>query len=123
MLRFDARTHAQIRYLSLHDERYLRCFKGHGKPVVGLEMSPKEDLFASASLDETVRIWDLRSTDCVAALRYSSNGEQSRPAVAFDPQGVVLAAAISGGQTKASDALTRSCSMVRPSPPPPCPSL
>jgi COMPASS component SWD2 len=88
----------QIRYLSLHDNRYLRVFQGHSRSVVAVEMSPKEDVFASASLDGTIRIWDLRSTDCQAAMHFSGEGE--RPAVAFDPQGVVLAAAISGGQTK-----------------------
>ena len=114
MFHADLCDRAQLRYLSLHDERYLRCFKGHTKPVVALEMSPKEDLFASAALDDTVRIWDLRSTDCAAALRYSGNGELSRPAVAFDPQGVVLAAAISGGQTKVSDALVARCAAHAP---------
>lgn len=88
----------QIRYLSLHDNRFLRTFKGHSKTIVAVEMSPKEDVFASASLDDTIRIWDLRSTDCQAAMRFDGGG--GRPAVAFDPQGVVLAVAISGGQTK-----------------------
>ena len=56
-----------IRYLSLHDNRYLRFFKGHTDRVVALEMSPKEDSFASAAADDTVRLWDLRTTDCAAA--------------------------------------------------------
>jgi len=116
----------EIRYLSLHDERYLRCFKAHTKPVVALEMSPKDDLFASAALDDTARIWDLRSTDCVAVMRFASEGE--RPAVSFDPKGMVLAAAIGDGQTKlfdvrayergpfatfTPDASTKSCSCIK----------
>jgi WD40 repeat protein len=95
-------TRTQIRYLCLHDGQYLRTFKGHSKPVVSLEMSPKEDIFASASLDDTIRIWDLRSTDCQAVMHFASGGE--RPAVAFDDKGVVLAAAICG-QTKVCWAL------------------
>lgn len=60
-------------------------------------MSPKEDLFATASLDDTARLWDLRSTDCAAVMRIPSSG--FTPTVAFDPQGVVLAA-VCAGQTK-----------------------
>ncbi|KAL1521158.1 hypothetical protein AB1Y20_022711 [Prymnesium parvum] len=96
----SAQEDGEIRYLSLHDDRYLRYFKAHTKRVVSLELSPKEDLFASAALDDTARIWDLRSTDCTAVMRFASEGEQ--PAVAFDPQGVVLAAACAG-QTKLFD--------------------
>ena len=60
-----------IRYLSLHDNRYLRFFKGHTDRVVALEMSPKEDTFASASADDTVRLWDLRTTDCTGVIRFA----------------------------------------------------
>eukprot|EP00908_Phaeocystis_cordata_P024239 Transcript_671.p1 GENE.Transcript_671~~Transcript_671.p1 ORF type:complete len:319 (+),score=125.53 Transcript_671:145-1101(+) len=89
-----------IRYLSLHDNRYLRFFKGHTDRVVALEMSPKEDSFASAAADDTVRLWDLRTTDCTGVMRFSGG---HRAAIAFDPQGLVFAAAGGGGQTKLFD--------------------
>lgn len=82
-----------IRYLSLHDNRYLRAFEAHTAEVVALEMSPKEDFFASASLDDTARMWDLRSTDCAGVMRFAAGGG-NRPAVAFDPCGLVFAAAL-----------------------------
>lgn len=50
-----------IRYMSLHDNKYLRYFKGHTNKVVSLEISPEDDTFISASLDGSVRFWDLRS--------------------------------------------------------------
>jgi COMPASS component SWD2 len=53
-----------IRYMSLHDNKYLRYFKGHESLVVSMEMSPADDMFISAGLDNTVRIWDLRSPAC-----------------------------------------------------------
>lgn len=52
-----------IRYLSLHDNKYLRYFKGHKSRVTSLCMSPEDDTFMSASEDKTVRLWDLRSTN------------------------------------------------------------
>ena len=39
-----------LRYLSLHDNRYLRYFKGHSEQVTTLCLSPKSDLFMSAAL-------------------------------------------------------------------------
>ena len=33
-----------IRYLSLHDNKYLRYFIGHTKTVVCLSMSPLDDM-------------------------------------------------------------------------------
>jgi len=89
-----------IRYLSLHDNRYLRFFKGHTDRVVALEMSPKEDTFASASADDTVRLWDLRTTDCTGVIRFTGG---HRAAIAFDLQGMVFAASGGGGQTKMYD--------------------
>ena len=52
------------RYLSLHDNKFLRYFKGHTKRVISLEMSPADDTFMSGSVDNTVRLWDLRSPTC-----------------------------------------------------------
>ena len=90
-----------VRYLSLHDNRYLRAFRAHTAAVVALEMSPKEDILASASMDDTARLWDLRTVNCQGVLRFEGRGH--RPAVAFDPQGLVFAAAVSGGIIKLFD--------------------
>ena len=38
-----------LRYLSLHDNQYVRYFKGHSARVTALAMSPKNDLFMSAA--------------------------------------------------------------------------
>ena len=50
-----------LRYWSLHDNRYLRYFKGHRAEVVGLCVSPKDDFLLSSSADGTCRLWDVRS--------------------------------------------------------------
>ncbi|KAK0135882.1 WD repeat-containing protein 82 [Merluccius polli] len=78
-----------IRYLSLHDNKYIRYFPGHNKRygqalfgrmvwaclfwtektmVTSLSMSPVDDTFISGSLDKTIRLWDLRSPNCQASL-------------------------------------------------------
>ena len=49
-------TDHALRYMSLHDNRYLRTFRAHTDRVVALEMSPKEDIMASASMDDTARL-------------------------------------------------------------------
>lgn len=38
-----------LRYLSLHDNQYVRYFRGHTARVSALAMSPKTDLFMSAA--------------------------------------------------------------------------
>ncbi|RTG88279.1 COMPASS component SWD2, partial [Schistosoma bovis] len=53
-----------IRYLSLHDNKYIRYFQSHTKRVVSLCMSPIDDTFLSGSMDSTIRLWDLRSPNC-----------------------------------------------------------
>lgn len=74
-----------IRYLSLHDNRYLRYFKGHRGRVVSLDVSPVDDAFLSAGLDSTIRLWDLRTNACQGLIRV-----QGRPTAAYDPQGMVF---------------------------------
>ncbi|KAL6052932.1 WD repeat-containing protein 82 [Balamuthia mandrillaris] len=75
-----------LRYLSLHDNRYLRYFKGHRDRVVSLAMSPINDSFLSGSMDKTVRMWDLRTNACQGLLRHVE-----RPSVAFDAPGLIFA--------------------------------
>lgn len=53
-----------LRYLSLHDNKYLRYFRGHENLITSVQVAPKDDLIMTASLDKTVRLWDLRSVNC-----------------------------------------------------------
>eukprot|EP00854_Cymbomonas_tetramitiformis_P020115 gene20115-24079_t len=68
-----------------HDPKY---FKGHRDRVVGVSMSPKNDTFMSASLDKTIRFWDLRNTACQGLLQTHCSGH---PCAAYDQQGLVFA--------------------------------
>ncbi|GAA6060873.1 hypothetical protein JCM10212_006253 [Sporobolomyces blumeae] len=75
-----------IRYLSLHDNNYLRYFKGHKKRVTSLAMSPQDDTFLSGATDDTVRLWDLRAATAQGLLNIAGH-----PCVAYDPSGSVFA--------------------------------
>lgn len=75
-----------IRYLSLHDNQYIRYFRGHKGMVNALEVSPIDDMFLSAGLDDTVRLWDLRSNSAQGILNIPSPS-----LAAFDPAAVVFA--------------------------------
>uniref|UniRef100_A0A674AS04 WD repeat domain 82 n=1 Tax=Salmo trutta TaxID=8032 RepID=A0A674AS04_SALTR len=70
-----------IRYLSLHDNKYIRYFPGHNKRVTALSMSPVDDTFISGSLDKTIRLWDLRSPNCQGLMHL-----QGKPVCSFDPE-------------------------------------
>ncbi|KAI8594306.1 WD40-repeat-containing domain protein, partial [Dissophora ornata] len=56
--------------------------------VTALEMSPLDDQFLAGS-EEAVRLWDLRSPNCQGAVSIIG-----RPAIAFDPSGLVFAVAL-----------------------------
>ncbi|KAK6350037.1 member of Set1p complex, histone methyl transferase [Orbilia brochopaga] len=77
-----------IRYLSLHDNSFIRYFKGHKQAVNCLEVSPLNDLFLSSSLDNTIRFWDLRSANCAGLLNIDAPAQ-----IAHDPTGVSFAVA------------------------------
>ncbi|XP_070558836.1 WD repeat-containing protein 82-like [Ptychodera flava] len=87
-----------IRYLSLHDNKYIRYFHGHTKKVVSLSMSPVDDTFLSGSLDKTIRLWDLRSPNCQGLMHL-----QGRPVCSFDPEGLIFGAGINSEMIKLYD--------------------
>ncbi|ODM90377.1 WD repeat-containing protein 82 [Orchesella cincta] len=87
-----------IRYLSLHDNKYLRYFPGHGGKVTTLCMSPTDDTFLSGSLDKTLRLWDLRSSNCQGLMHL-----QGKPVAAFDPEGLIFAAGVNNESIKLYD--------------------
>jgi len=87
-----------LRYLSLHDNKYIRYFPGHTKKVVTLCMSPIDDTFISGSLDKTVRLWDLKSPTCQGMMSLVG-----RPVAAFDPEGLIFAAGINSETVKLYD--------------------
>jgi len=87
-----------IRYLSLHDNKYIRYFPGHTKKVVTLCMSPIDDAFISGSMDKTIRLWDLRSQNCQGLMHLSG-----RPVAAFDPEGLIFAAGVNSESVKLYD--------------------
>ncbi|XP_057372682.1 WD repeat-containing protein 82-like [Daphnia carinata] len=87
-----------IRYLSLHDNKYIRYFPGHTKKVVALSMSPVDDMFLSGSMDKTLRLWDLRSPNCQGLMHLTS-----RPVAAFDPEGLIFAAGVNSESVKLYD--------------------
>eukprot|EP00731_Ephydatia_muelleri_P034088 Em0047g7a len=90
-----------VRFLSLHDNKFLRYFNGHTKRVVCLMMAPVNDIFLSGSLDRTIRLWDLRSPNCQGLMHL--NG---RPVASFDPEGLIFAAGIDSRQLKLYDLRT-----------------
>ncbi|GAB6022978.1 WD repeat-containing protein 82 [Chamberlinius hualienensis] len=87
-----------LRYLSLHDNKYIRYFPGHTKKVVTLCMSPIDDTFLSGSIDKTVRLWDLRSQSSQGVMHFPG-----RPVAAFDPEGLIFAAGVNSESVKLYD--------------------
>jgi len=90
-----------IRYLSLHDNKYIRYFRDHTKQVTCLSMSPTEDLFISGSLDRTLRLWDVRSNNCQGLMNLPS-----RPVAAFDPEGLIFGVGMDSNVIKLYDLRT-----------------
>ena len=58
-----------VRYHCIHDNTYLRYFRGHTDQVVDISVSPRTDQFLTSSVDGTTRMWDLRSPSCAAIIK------------------------------------------------------
>jgi len=93
----EGKGHA-IRYMSLHDNKYLKYFNGHEQKVVSLSVSPVDDTILSGSLDRTARLWDLRAPDCLGLMQC-----QGRPVASFDPEGLIFAVGVQSEQIKLYD--------------------
>lgn len=90
-----------IRYLSLHDNKYIRYFVGHEKRVVTLSMSPADDTFLSGSIDQTIRIWNLKQDKPLAKI--STGLSEGVPVANFDPEGLIFAVGLNSEVIKLYD--------------------
>ncbi|EON69989.1 hypothetical protein W97_09255 [Coniosporium apollinis CBS 100218] len=77
-----------IRYLSTHDNSYIRYFRGHTDTVTCITVSPSTDQFLSCSADNTVRLWDVRSQHSQGHLKL-----HAPYLAAYDPSATVIAIA------------------------------
>ena len=83
-----------IRYLSMHDNTFIRYFRGHTDRVTSLALNPGSDNFISASLDNTVKLWDCRSSTNHGQLDFECPW-----LTAYDPGASVLAISSPPAQT------------------------
>lgn len=88
-----------IRYLSLHDNKYLRYFIGHEKRVVTLGMSPADDHFISGSLDQTIRLWELKNDKSTGVIKDVGLD----PIASYDPEGLIFAVGVNSELIKLYD--------------------
>ena len=93
----DAAPGTGVRYLSLHDNRYLRAFEGHAAPVCGLAPSPASDAFFSLGEDGTCVLWDAAQRRAAVARLDVFAADASRrprhaPVAAFARDALVFAA-------------------------------
>jgi len=82
-----------INYLSLHDNKILRQFRGHSGEVTNISMSPADDSFLTSSKDRTIRLWDLKQAGSLASMDMHRGGKD----MTIDPNGCPLAAYDSTG--------------------------
>lgn len=77
-----------IRFLSVHDNSFIRYFRGHTDLVTSISLCPSGDSFLSCSRDNTVLLWDLRSPN------YQGKLAMRTPYLAaYDPAALVIAVA------------------------------
>ncbi|KAG9392543.1 WD domain G-beta repeat [Carpediemonas membranifera] len=77
-----------IRLLNAETHQVQRVFTGHQGRVTSLHQNPRSDTFITASDDNTVRIWDLRSEKPIMCIPTESGAVAS-----FDTSGLVFAIA------------------------------
>lgn len=86
-----------IRYMCMHDNRFLRMFKHKEDRVTSMAMNPIDDCFLSAS-SSSVFLWSLGSTTPIAKLLLPQNTEQT--SVAYDGTGLVFGVSCFDGNSR-----------------------
>ncbi len=79
-----------VKYLSLHDNRYLKVFKGHGSdPIRSISMSPINDNFLT-STNRQVMLWSLSSPNSSPIATINLPNYFENVMVSYDGSGVVF---------------------------------
>ena len=86
-----------IRYMCMHDNRYLRMFRHQDDKVTSLAMNPIDDCFLSSS-SSSVYLWSLGSTSPLAKLSLPPYTEQA--SVAYDGTGLVFGVSCFDGKSR-----------------------
>ena len=86
-----------IRYMCMHDNRYLRMFRHQEEMVTSLAMNPIDDCFLSAS-SSSVYLWSLGSTVPLAKLSLPPSTEQT--SVSYDGTGLVFGVSCFDGKSR-----------------------
>ncbi|KAG7336777.1 WD repeat-containing protein [Nitzschia inconspicua] len=80
-----------VNYWSVYDNKLLRKFRGHSGPIHDMSVCPAEDLFLTASNDQTVRLWNMSQAGCIGQMDLPRDKTTGKPFVAFDSTGMVFA--------------------------------
>mmetsp|Transcript_13619 Transcript_13619/g.22721 ORF Transcript_13619/g.22721 Transcript_13619/m.22721 type:complete len:430 (-) Transcript_13619:392-1681(-) len=82
------RNNCDIKYLCTYDNRYLRYFRGHTGRITSLSMCPADDSFLTASVDKSIRLWDLSAPNPTAKLALPPRCDS--PYARYDASGMVF---------------------------------
>src|SRR5262249_53865479 len=83
-----------------HAEGTHTTLKGHRSDVYAVAYSPFGELLASAGLDETIRIWNVKEKKEQTSFHWPGKRIRSIRALAFSSDGKLLAAGVDGHEAK-----------------------